>query len=77
MPRHAKDQIAGMLWMGLVFIVLGSIVLYVFTLPYLLGWTGQILPGAILALPLLVPIGVFMIIVWCIERSYARKLVTA
>lgn len=79
-PRSRKSEVwkrvdRRFLAVGLIFLGVGLFVKYVFVMPYLLGWSANVLPGTVLSLVNLAHVGMFFITLW--GRRNARWLLPA
>ncbi|NNE21659.1 MAG: hypothetical protein HKN11_03530, partial [Rhizobiales bacterium] len=62
----------GIFTAAVIFLVVGLVVNYTTVIPYRMGWTGVVLPGAFANFAQFTPIGVFLITLWSLR--YARTL---
>jgi hypothetical protein len=74
-PKIRANSDQGLLLAAIVFLGLGLSLKYLFAIPYQMGWTTTILPGSIMNLTKLTPIGVFFITLW--GQRNARWLLPA
>lgn len=57
---------------GFFILGLGLTISYIFVTPYRMGWTNYVLPGVVISLTKLIPVGFFLIVLWA--RRNARKM---
>ena len=54
---------------AMVFLGIGLFVNYVFVLPYRMGWTNIVLPGSVMNLKNMIPVGIFFITLWGLRNA--------
>lgn len=67
-----KSRERALLLTASVSLGLGLFISYVVVMPYRMGWSDFILPGSVMSLKALVPVGIFLFVLW--SRRNARSL---
>jgi hypothetical protein len=65
--RRGADK--GLLIAAIAFLAIGLIINYAFSLPYQMGWTDKTLPGSIMNLTRLIPVGTFFLTLWALRNA--------
>ncbi len=59
----------GLFSAAVVFLAIGLTINYMFAIPYRMGWTSTTLPGSVMNLTKLIPVGVFFITLWGLRNA--------